>query len=331
MKTEIAIVGAGIGGLLTSLVSDGYKKVILERRKGVGKNCSGIVSYDTFTRLVNISSLIKEHLVSEYKEIIINIDGKPSIYISGKPVSIRLERTTLDKELAKITNTEIIFKTSSIIEGNLIRTNKGLLVQSDLIIDSTGINKEGIISIESTVRENEEENEETINVYLFKNKKGSFFWKFKSLGKTYIGALGDKVTYNDLMWFIKKYSKTHELLETHGGLVGRYNEINLVRGNILYIGDSSGLSKPLTGGGLFSISKQLEILKQKGFNANSYRGEIKNLVKEIRNQRLALRLGTKFWQLLFTIVKRKQLNIEIETKDFDFHISTLVKLIKATL
>ena len=99
--------------------------------------------------------------------------------------------------------------------------------------------------------------------------------------------------YTSLTMLIRKYLKrlinteNFEIEEYFGGLIPYDMTCTLGVGNICSIGDASSLVKPLTGGGLYVIAKQIKALSEafKGHRDNVailYRDKLSPLIKALR-------------------------------------------------
>ena len=126
--------------------------------------------------------------------------------------------------------------------------------------------------------------------------------------------------------FVPKINK--RVLEIHGGAIPRVKPVYKIG-----IGDTLGLIKTFTGGGIFSIAEMLDSIPKLVYeNDNSlHKMKFKELKNEIERQNLITNILEKTWKfsvsLAFKIFKDKTLYVD---KEFDFH-SLLLRLFRISI
>ncbi|MEM0374253.1 MAG: NAD(P)-binding protein [Sulfolobaceae archaeon] len=306
------IVGGGIAGLLTAYKLIEFKPLVFDRRWKAGKKCTGIISESTFERL----GISKEFIDYKFKEIEIVYNNKYSVYIRAN--IIRLNREKLEEFLDREVNT-IRPRNVNIINNYIIMDGKEKY--EGLVINASGWKGKckWIRAIEYT---QEPINEDRIIVHINSKNMGGFGWIVPLPDRTLVGAL----SYQNPNLFIPRLDK--RIFEIHGGAIPRVKPKIF---NDLRIGDSTGLIKTFTGGGIFSISLLLDPLIY-GIKNNSWEEYNKAklmIIKEITKQYLITSFLERLWKsigFIFKLYKDKTIYVD---KQFDFHshlFSFLTKL-----
>jgi flavin-dependent dehydrogenase len=114
------------------------------------------------------------------------------------------------------------------------------------------------------------------------------------------------------------------IIEIHGGAIPRVKPYEF---KDIRIGDSTGLIKTFTGGGIFSISFLIDSLLKgvKYGKWDDYNKKLNLLKKEIKKQYIITILIEKFWKILpiiFYLFRDKTIYIK---EEFDFHSLLLFK------
>ncbi|MEM3971761.1 MAG: NAD(P)/FAD-dependent oxidoreductase [Saccharolobus sp.] len=300
------MVGGGLAGLLLAYNLRDLNPIVFDRRRVAGKKCTGIISYKTFFDL-NVS---KEFIDREFKSIEIKYENKYSVYI--KTNIIRLNREKLEKWLDE----EVKPKRprNVVINGNSVILDAEKY--NGTVIDCSGWKGKAkwIKAVEYLVEPIEEDK---IIVYMDKRNKGGFSWIVPLPYGTLVGAM----SYDDPRLFIPKVGK--RIIDVHGGVIPR---VLPKKPTMLRLGDSTGIIKTFTGGGIFGIASLLRVLVD-GIYSNNFAKyyEIYNkLSKEIRSQYRITNFLENIWRFipfLFKLYNGKTINV---SEEFDLH-SLLVR------
>ncbi|TRM76241.1 hypothetical protein DJ530_04270 [Sulfolobus sp. E1] len=279
-----------------------FDPIVFDRRRKAGKKCTGIISYDTFYSL-NIS---REFLDREFKNIEILYDNKYSVHVNTNVT--RLNREKLEIWLDEEVKTKR--PRDAVIKGNIVISENEKY--EGVIIDCSGWKGKAkwLKAIEYLT---EPINEDKIIVYFDSRNKGGFSWIVPLPYGTLIGS----ISYINPEFFLPKIEK--RVLDKHGGAIPRvYPEKKIYD---LRLGDSTGLIKTFTGGGIFSIAKLLSPLVAGITNNNfeKYFFTYSNIAREIRKQyRITnvLEVLWKFLPILFRMYNDKTINV---SEEFDLH------------
>jgi hypothetical protein len=272
--------------------------VIFDRRRTAGKKCTGIISYSTFLNL----GISKEFVDRDFKDIEIIINNKYHIYI--KTNVVRLNREKLEVWLSNELNVKR--PVNAIINENTVYCNNEKF--NGDIIDASGW-KGKSKWIKAIEYEMSPINEDKIIVYIDKNNVGGFSWIVPLPEKTLVGS----ISYSDPLKYIPKVNS--KVLGIHGGVIPRVKP----RLSKNAIGDSTGLIKTFTGGGIFGISEMLGVLL-----TDKYNEKFKKLSKEINRQYNLTSLLERSWRISLNISRIYNEKTINANKEFDFH-SLLLK------
>ncbi|BCU67161.1 hypothetical protein HS7_05980 [Sulfolobales archaeon HS-7] len=284
--------GAGIAGLLlgSRLFSD---VILFDRRRVFGKKCTGIISRHTFERL----GVSKEYIDAPFDTIKISV-GKDSVFI--KTNIIRLNREKLERDLAE--NLKVLHPTSvNLINEHCVGTNVESFCGKVILATGWQGRARWVKAIEE---EKEPINEDFISVFLDKRNPAGFSWIVPLGDRTLVGA----ISYSDPRLFVPHIDKRR--IGIHGGIIPRVKPKKVTLG---YIGDSTGLIKTFTGGGIFSIARLLEPVQNWLVYDKDYSSELKLLSKEVSRQYLMTSILEKTWDISLKSIKL--------LKDRTFHIN----------
>ncbi|AAK40897.1 NAD(P)/FAD-dependent oxidoreductase [Saccharolobus solfataricus] len=279
-----------------------FDPIVFDRRRFPGKKCTGIISRRTFLTL----GVSREFIDREFKTIEIRYDRKYTIYISTDVIRLNREKLEiwLDSEVKTKRPRDAIINGNTVISGN--EKYEGI------VVDSSGWkgNAKWIKAIEYLT---EPVNEENIIVYIDSKNVGGFSWIVPLPYGTLVGA----ISYNDPKVFLPNINK--RVFDTHGGAIPRVLPISSIK--TLKFGDSTGLIKTFTGGGMFGIASLLYPLVNGIRNGkfSEYYSMYKILAKEVRKQYYITRLLESTWRflpILFKLYNDKTLNI---SEEFDLH------------
>ncbi|AWR94801.2 NAD(P)/FAD-dependent oxidoreductase [Acidianus brierleyi] len=282
-----------MAGLLAGYKFRDYNPLIFDRRRTPGKKCTGIISYSTFLNL----GVSKEFVDRYFKDIEIIINNKYHVYI--KTNVLRLNREKLEIWLSN----ELTVKrpVNASINGNIVYYNNEKFTGD--IIDASGW-KGKAKWIRAIEYELSPINEEKITVYIDNNNPGGFSWIVPLPEKTLVGS----ISYSDPLRYIPKVNS--KVLGIHGGAIPRVKP----KFSKNAIGDSTGLIKTFTGGGIFGISEILQVLL-----TDKYDEKFKKLSKEVSKQYHLTSLLEKSWRISLNMGLFYNEKTIYADKEFDFH------------
>ena len=356
MLYDVVIAGGSIAGLLCAreIAKKGHSVLVLEEDDEIGtpEHCGGLVSISGLDEL-GIIPFRKtfEHFI-ESAEIF--SPGGNSFSIESKKQKVaEINRRDLDKQVAlqaKKNGAEIWVRASfKGITSDGVKTSEGN-IKCKIIVDARGvsalINKDrtGILSSAQYEVFADWIKKGKVEVYFDQKKFPGFFaWIIPSsdgVGKAGVAGRGINVA-DALNDFLKSKGKHVTIRKIFAPIWIKGPIDKFVSNNVVIVGDAAGQSKPTTAGGIFScgmggilagkaISKFLETGNQKDLNEYQKIWSHK-FGKEFQKQLLARkileRLDNETIDKLFDSVTPEVLN-EISSKDdFDFHTSSIIKLL----
>lgn len=280
---KTGVIGGGISGLLTSirLSESGCNVYLYEEHTEVGlpEHCTGIVSKKT---LKMMNAPIDECIKKEFTEIAFFNSKGESIKLKLNEPIFSIDRVCLEKKLLKIaeglgvnvylkTKVALVdhdrfynFSTKKIEDFNNIVLAWGNSIQQNpppflhkRTSQIIGINR--LIEIEGNIKE-----ENYISVYFNHYLSPGFFsWKVPLNRGTFIlglGSLDPKKIPLSLNKFENELFGNNriKIVKSYGGVINvSLPEAVAFPKKVIAIGDALGMSKPLSGGGIYGISKAL--------------------------------------------------------------------------
>lgn len=361
MRERVIVVGGGVSGLfIGSLVGDGIKIVEEHRVIGLPEHCTGIISDNTLHRMNIPGSFIE----ASFRRFILYFPGGYRIVLKGSPLAVKINRPdmerglyykALDKGAKIVLGTRVDFLTS---DGRIIFNNK--LDKSELIILAEGYKQYfsrrlGLVKMSERipaiqVRIKGEVNVDHVEVYFSTLTPRYFSWLVPINGEEAVIGLASKENklIDRLYLLLRILRKTdrisnYKIKQTYGGLVLRGPLGELTKGKIVAIGDSVGMVKPLTGGGLYPISIAGTILSRlinKYIEGNISLDELKRrYIKEIKYLQRRLKATHQLLNMMnyrieeFLEVVARGLNILgsktiIDEVEYDDHLRNILVLLK---
>lgn len=275
------------------------KVIIFDRKKELGKKCTGIISYNTFLKL----GISREFVDSYFKEIIFHY-SKFTFFV--KTNVLRLNRVKLEKYLGQ--NLDVRSGTNAVVENDKVLANNEKY--EGIVVDASGW-KGKAKWVKAVEYLTEPIDSDKIEVFFDNKNPAGFSWIVPLNYGTLVGAL----SYNDPRPFIPKINK--RILEVHGGAIPRPKPRYK-----LGIGDTLGLIKIFTGGGIFAIGEMLETIPKIVYE-NDYslhKSKFKMIKKEIDKQNFITNTLEKSWRIVlpiaFRIFNDKTINV---SEEFDYH------------
>ncbi len=356
MEYDVVIAGGSIAGLICAreIAEKGYRVLVVEEDYEIGtpEHCGGLVSVTGLQELGVIPTRkTLEHRVKNAE--IFSPNGKSFVINSTRQNVIEINRRELDKQIAhqaQQNGAEIRVKTSfQGITDDGVKLSEGK-VKCKIIVDARGvsalINKErsGILSSAQYEVYADWIKKGKVEVYFDQEKYPGFFaWIIPSLdGIGKVGVAGRGINAASVIdEFLSKKGNYSIIRKIFAPIWINGPIEEFVTNNVVTVGDAAGQSKPTTAGGIYScgiggilagraISKFLETGNKNYLNEYQKKWK-KKFGKEFDKQSLARKLLEKLdnqsINKLFSLITPEILNEIAESEDFDFHTSSIIKLL----
>jgi len=277
-KNKIAIIGAGIIGLYLAwqFQKKGFEVTVFEKKDRVGsKPCSSLIS-ERIRKFIPIPDSLFQR---KAKSILVHFPRK-DIELEPMPPLLVFKRNELDEfvfDLAKKQGVQFVFEK----EINEIPQGFSSVIGCDGVLSKT----RELLSLPSPnfrlglqyfVETDSHDSGIEIWPKVFKDSpKYGFFWKIPKKGIIEYGAIGQKdFVKQDFEKFCQKQGVALEAGRLKAALIPQ--GICLPNsGNITLCGDSAGLTKPTTGGGVIWALTAADILVNSFPDFKRYKKEVK--------------------------------------------------------
>ncbi len=354
---KVLIVGGGPAGSLTAInLGNKYEIKLIEEHQAAGfpVQCAGLISQPCYDKLKKFA---KRSLVNRIKGAFFFSPDGNHIELVGKRKGVVIERKILDFELLKEAskNAEILLKSSYIESDNgraKLITNSGEKIEEyDLLIGADGVNSRvakefgfsrpeifSAIQVESSF---ECLDKNMVELYFGKGYSDGFFAYAIPIDSSTarIGVVSKSDPKSYLERLIEKHPSISKrigksITEVNAGAIPiGLNEI--FKRNVCLIGDSAGMVKPYTGGGIYYHLLAAEMLGRNFPDFKKYREDyLKLLGKDYTTGMKIQRLYSKLSDSDYNgLVKMGKDVIESYAKELDMDhpsslLSVLPKLIK---
>lgn len=322
----ILIVGAGPAGSLAAyLLGKKEDVMIAEEHQSAGfpVQCAGLISKEcaeAYGKYCNIKKAVENYIEGAF---FFSPSGK---FFEARGKALVIERKILDEMLLEKASefAEVFMK-----QRVRFKEKRAFLgekeVRAEYIIGSDGVNSEvarafgferppffTAVQIETKF---EALDDSFVEIYLGRNYSEFFAYAVPLAETARIGVIakGNALLY--LKRLIEKHPSVSRrvkggIIELNCGMIpGKL--VDFVKGKIALIGDSAGMVKPYSGGGLFYLLKAAEKLAEKFPNLQAYKGAfMKELGKEIK-------LGEKIRNLYW--LSNEEIEKLVESlRNFDF-------------
>ena len=358
MYYDVVIAGGSIAGLLCAreIANNDFSVLVLEEDYEIGtpEHCGGLISNAALEELGIIPSRkIFEHYIKTAK--IFSPIGRKFSIESKKQKVAEINRRELDKHVAyqaKKNGAEIRVKTSfKEIVGNEVNTSDGK-IKCKIFVDARGVSsliskdRSGILLSAQYEVYADWIKKENIEVYLDQKKYPGFFaWIIPSangIGK--VGVAGKGINASNVLEEFLKQKGNYSIIRKIFAPIWIKGPIErFVSKNIVTIGDAAGQSKPTTAGGIYScgmggifagrsISNYLksgnenDLEDYQKFWLKKFGNEFK---KQLLARKILERLDNDSIDKLFDSITPKILDDISNHDDFDFHTSSIIKLLGA--
>jgi len=356
MYYDVVIAGGSIAGLLCAreIANSGHSVLVLEEDYEIGtpEHCGGLVSISALEELGIIPHTKSLSHYIEAAEIFSPLGKRFSIESKKQKVA-EINRRDLDKQIAlqaKKNGAEIRVKTSfrEIID-NGVSTSDGK-IKCKIIVDARGVSslinqdRSGILSSAQYEVYADWIKKGKVEVYFDQKKYPGFFaWIIPtSDGMGKVGVAGKGINASEVIQeFLSRKGNYSTIRKIFAPIWIKGPIKKFVTKNIVIVGDAAGQSKPTTAGGIYScglggilagrtISKYLKSENENDLNEYQ-KLWIKKFGKEFEKQLLARkileRLDNDAINKLFDSVTPEVLKEISEKDDFDFHTSSIIKLL----
>ncbi|MFB5597710.1 MAG: NAD(P)/FAD-dependent oxidoreductase [Nitrosopumilaceae archaeon] len=356
MDYDVVIAGGSIAGLLCAreIAANGHNVLVIEENYEIGtpEHCGGLVSTLGLSELGIIPrQKTFEHQIEQAE--IFSPNGKSFVINSIEQKVIEINRRELDKQIAhqaQQKGAKIKVKTSFLEKTkNGVKTSEGN-IRCKIIVDARGVSsliqkdRTGILSSAQYEVYGNWIKKGEVKVYFDQEKYPGFFaWIIPSsegIGKVGVAGRGINASESINEFLSKKGS--HSIIRKIFAPIWINGPIKkFVTKNVVIVGDAAGQAKPTTAGGIYScgmggifagraISKFLETGDQSHLDEYQKKWTDrfgKEFEKQLVARKLLERIDNKSINKLFDSITPEILAEISEKEDFDFHTSSIIKLL----
>ena len=353
---DVVIAGGSIAGLLTAreIAKNGNSVLVLEEGFEIGTpdHCGGLVSKTALNDL-ELDPLPKTFDTAVSSAQIFSPSGRSITIDSKKQNVIVISRRELDKQAAMqaqnfgaeiMVNTSYKTKTS-----NGVMTSIGE-INCKVIVDCRGVNslvnsdRDGVLQSAQYEVYGKWIKNEQVEVYIDQKKYPGFFgWVIPSGdGRGKVGVAGREINVTKCMdELLKNKGDSSVIRKIYAPIWIKGPIKNFVSENIVTVGDAAGQAKPTTAGGIYSCgmggiiagNSIAKFLRTKKVSDLEEYQKIwtKKFGKEFEKQKIARtllqRLDNNSIDKLFGQITPEIIKEISENDDFDFHTSSIVKML----
>lgn len=277
----ILVVGGGPAGSLSSLLlsKKGYDVVLAEEHQlpGFPMHCAGLISkrcYESYSKYVKISKCTDKKIEGAF---FISPSG---FKIEAKGEALVVDRKIFDRMLFEkaAENVDTVVKTKVGFSGSKVILNEReidteYIVGADgvysVVARSFGFERPKIYTALQIEAKYEPLDEKFVEVYFGRNFSDFFAYTIPLEGTAKLGVICKIKALEKLRNFMKHLG-VESFLEFNVGSIPA-NLVNFVKGKVVLIGDSAGMVKPYTGGGLYYLLIAAEKLYENFPNLKAFR------------------------------------------------------------
>ncbi len=292
---RVAIVGGGPAGSLTALnLKDKAEVTIFEAKQSAGfpVKCGGLISSECFDGLKKYCKADKSLINKISGAFFFSPSGK-YLEVKGKSDAVVIERKILDylllKEAGKFADVRVKSKVIN-LKGNRVESishTERRYEKYDMIVGADGVesivakickfNRPEIFLAKQYLIEFESIERDMVELYFGKNYSNGFFGYAIPIDES--TARVGVVSKSDPSFYLNNLVKKHpSVSERIGKNVFEINSgaipiglIDFVKENKVLIGDSAGMVKPYTGGGIYYLMRASEIFGEVFPNINEFK------------------------------------------------------------
>ncbi len=273
---RVLVVGAGPAGSLSAINLKGFEVTVVEEHQSSGfpVQCAGLISEDCY-------KVIRRYSDCKVKEVRGMVLFSPSgryVELEGKSRGVVVERKIMDRDLlAKASEScDVLMKTKFIRASNgralVKRMGETMELEYDCIIGADGVysavarcfgfERPKIATAVQVEVRYEAHSDDLVELYFGREFSNGFFAYAIPIDST---ARVGVISFDNAMYYLKRFLrrngrvKSESPLELNVGAIP-IGLVEFVKGKVVLIGDSAGMVKPYTGGGLYYISKATSIL-----------------------------------------------------------------------
>jgi len=349
---KILIVGGGPAGSLSAIGLGGEHEVLLvEERQcpGFPVQCAGLVSEECYRRLRRYSDCKLNDIEGAF---FVSPKGNYASLV-GRVGGVVVERKILDRDLlAKASErAEVWVKTRFLNVGEravLVREGKRVEVDYDYVVGADGVrssvartfgfDRPEVLSAVQVECRYEPLDDRMVEIVFGRSYSDGFFAYAIPLGDTArIGVVSRSNPAEYLKRLLTKHPSVSKrvrgcVLELNAGAIP-VGLVEFVRGRVVLIGDSAGMVKPYTGGGLYYLLLASEMLAKNFPNLEAFRSEF---LSEVGRE---INFGMKIFRLYSKLDDEDYEHLVKLAKEHgemarDLHMdrpSTLMKLIPSVI
>ncbi|HET6517582.1 MAG TPA: NAD(P)/FAD-dependent oxidoreductase [Nitrosopumilaceae archaeon] len=356
MDYDVVIAGGSVAGLFCAreIASAGHSVLVLEEDYEIGtpEHCGGLVSMSGLEELGIIPhSKTFDHIIQSAE--IFAPNGKSFTINSKKQKVAEISRRELDKQIAhqaQKNGAQIRVKTSfQELTKKGVRTNDRE-IECKIVVDARGVSaiinkdRDGVLSSAQYEIYADWIKKGKVEVYFDQEKYPGFFsWIIPSgEGTGKVGVAGRGINASEALEnFLSKRGKYSIIRKIFAPIWIKGPIESFVSDKVVVVGDAAGQSKPTTAGGIFScgmagifagqaIAKFLKS-ENKSDLAEYEKKWRQKFGKEFEKQsfarKLLERLDNQTVNKLFESITPEIVKDISEKDDFDFHTSSIVKLL----
>lgn len=340
MRFDVVVVGGGVAGNMTAyeLSKKGYKVAVVEKNSEIGKKvCGGLVS----ERVIKLSKT--DSVMNEIKGAYVFFPNGKEICIGGdKTRAYVIDREKFDKELAEKAMAggveyKLNFKIKKICEKRIVGNKE---IKFDYLVGADGARSSvaekydmGKIDYINAIQGESSKKIDDDFVYIYLDKKfspGFFSWIIPDGEKIRIGTgSSERKLREKFNIFLKKIDVSAEKVKSAlipAGMRKFYKK------NVVLTGDSAGLVKATSGGGIYASLLSAKILADNFGNFGKYEADfMKKFGNELKKcliaRKIFLKMENEDFNFFADYIERE---IELINRygDIDYQTKVAINFIK---
>lgn len=356
MYYDVVVAGGSVAGLLCAreIASGGFSVLVIEEDYEIGtpEHCGGLVSLSGLQELGVIPfRKTFDHLVQSAE--ITAPNGKSITLDSKNQKVVEISRRELDKQIAfqaQKSGATIKVKTSfQELTDSGVRTSDEN-IDCKLFVDARGVSslihkdRTGILSSAQYEIYADWIHKDKVEVIFDQERFPGFFaWVIPSSdGRGKVGVAGKGINVaNAIDSFLKEKGEYSTIRKIYAPIWIKGPIEKFVNGKTVIVGDAAGQAKPTTAGGIFSSGmggvfagksiveflKTNDSSKLDSYQKNWTERFGKEFEKQLFARKLLERIDNKTINTIFESITPEILKDISEKDDFDFHTSSVVKLL----